>query len=85
MVAPSEVREKISFRKQNWVKFFEISSGNPKLICDNLNCRRAIQGDIKLALGELANNSFLTNLHGIRNGKRAEKDGSIWPSKRQGI
>jgi len=71
-------------RKQKWMKFYEASNGNLYVFCDNLNCQRAIQGEINLALGGLAYNSFLTNLHGLRNGKRAEKDGSIWFSQRRG-
>ncbi|MHB8136700.1 MAG: hypothetical protein ACYDH1_21015, partial [Anaerolineaceae bacterium] len=71
-------------RKQKWMKFYEASNGNLFVFCDNLNCQRTIQGEINLALGGLAYNSFLTNLHGIRNGKRAEKDGSIWFSQRRG-
>ena len=71
-------------RKQKWMKFYEASNGNLYVFCDNLNCQRTIQGEINLALGGLAYNSFLTNLHGIRNGKRAEKDGSIWFSQRRG-
>jgi len=71
-------------RKQKWIKFYEASNGNLYVFCDNLNCQRAIQGEINLALGGLAYNSFLTNLHGLRNGKRAEKDGSIWFSQRRG-
>jgi hypothetical protein len=65
-------------RKQKWMKFYEASNGNLYVVCDNLNCQRAIQGEINLAPGGLVYNSFLTNLHGLRNGKRAEKDGSIW-------
>lgn len=71
-------------RKQKWMKFYEASNGNLYVFCDNLNCQRTIQGEINLALGGLAYNSLLTNLHGIRNGKRAEKDGSIWFSQRRG-
>lgn len=71
-------------RKQKWMKFYEASNGDLYVFCDNLNCQRTIQGEINLALGGLAYNSFLTNLHGIRNGKRAEKDGSIWISQRRG-
>lgn len=71
-------------RKQKWMKLFEASNGNLYVFCDNLNCQRAIQGEINLALGELVYNSFLTNLHGIRKGKRSEKDGSIWFSQRRG-
>jgi hypothetical protein len=71
-------------RKQKWMKFYEASNGNLYVFCDNLNCQRTIQGEINFALGGLAYNSFLTNLHGIRNGKRAEKDGSIWFSQRRG-
>lgn len=48
------------------------------VFCDNLDCQRTIQGEINLALVGLAYYSFLTKLHGLRNGKRAEKDGSIW-------
>ena len=71
-------------RKQKWMKLYEASNGNLYVFCDNLNCQRAIQGEINLALGELVYNSFLTNLHGLRKGKRSEKDGSIWFSQRRG-
>ena len=71
-------------RKQKWMKLYEASNGNLYVFCDNLNCQRAIQGEINLALGGLVYNSFLTNLHGLRKGKRSEKDGSIWFSQRRG-
>jgi len=71
-------------RKQKWMKFYEASNGNLFVFCDNLNCQRAIQGEINLALGGLVYNSLLTNLHGLRKGKRSEKDGSIWFSQRRG-
>ena len=71
-------------RKQKWMKFYEASNGNLYVFCDNQNCQRAIQGEINLALNGLNYNSFLTNLHGLRNGKRAGKDGSIWFSQRRG-
>ena len=71
-------------RKTKWMKFYEASNGNLYVFCDNLNCQRAIQGEINLALNGLNYNSFLTNLHGLRNGKRAGKDGSIWFSQRRG-
>lgn len=71
-------------RKQKWMKFYEASNGNLYVFCDNLNCQRTIQGEINLALSGLAYNSFLTNLHGLRKGKRSEKDGSIWFSQRRG-
>jgi hypothetical protein len=72
-------------RKTKWMKFYEASNGNLYVFCDNLNCQRAIQGEINLALSGLSYNSFLTNLHGLRNGKRSGKDGSIWFSQRRGI
>jgi len=71
-------------RKQKWMKFYEASNGNLYVFCDNLNCQRSIQGEINIALSGLIYNSYLTNLHGLRNGKRAEKDGSIWFSQRRG-
>jgi hypothetical protein len=76
-------KDRIS-RKQKWMKLYEASNGNLFVFCDNLNCQRAIQGEINLALSGLVYNSFLTNLHGIRKGKRSEKDGSIWLSQRCG-
>ena len=79
-----DVHKDQSGRKQKWMKLFEASNGNLYVFCDNLNCQRAIQGEINSALGGLVYNSFLTNLHGIRNGKRAEKDGSIWLSQLRG-
>lgn len=48
---------------------FMHASGNLYVFCDNLTGQRAIQGEINLALGSLSYNSFLTNLHGLRNGK----------------
>jgi len=60
-------------RKTKWMKFYEASNGNLYVFCDNLNCQRAIQGEINLALSGLSYNSFLTNLHGLRNGKRATR------------
>lgn len=71
-------------RKQKWMKFYEASNGNLYVFCDNLNCQRTIQGEINLALGGLAYNSYLTNLHGVRSGKRSERDISIWLSQRKG-
>ena len=71
-------------RKIKWMNIYEASNGNLYVFCDNLTCQRAIQGEINLALGGLAYNSFLTNLHGLRNGKRSEKDGSIWLSTWRG-
>ncbi len=71
-------------RKQKWMNLYEASNGNLYVFCDNLTGQRAIQGEINLALGGLNFNSFLTNLHGLRNGKRSEKDGSIWLSIRRG-
>ena len=71
-------------RKQKWMKIYEASNGNLYVFCDNLKCQRAIQGEINVALGELVYNSFLTNLHGLRNEKRSEIDGSIWLSQMRG-
>ena len=71
-------------RKQKWIKLYEASNGNLYVFCDNLSGQRSIQGEINLALGGLSFNSFLTNLHGLRNGKRSEKDGGIWLSVRLG-
>jgi hypothetical protein len=79
-----DVNKDYGTRKMRWMKFFEASNGNLYVFCDNLNCQRAIQGEINLALSGLNYNSFLTNLHGLRNGKRAGKDGSIWFSQRRG-
>jgi regulator of replication initiation timing len=66
-------------RKLKWMNLYEASNGNLYVFCDNLTCQRAVQGEINLALGGLTYNSFLTNLHGIRSGKRSE-NGSIWLS-----
>lgn len=76
-------KDKMS-RKQKWINLYEASNGNLYVFCDNLTGQRAIQGEINLALGELKYNSYLTNLHGLRNGKRSEKDGGIWLSVRWG-
>ena len=72
-------------RKQKWMKFYEASNGNLYVFCDNLNCQRTIQGEINLALGGLTYNSYLTNMHGVRAGKRSERDTSIWLSQRKGM
>jgi hypothetical protein len=66
------------------INLYEASNGNIFVFSDNLTGQRAIQGEINLALGGLNYNSFLTNLHGLRNGKRSEKDGGIWLSVRRG-
>ncbi|MBI9050042.1 MAG: hypothetical protein JEZ00_11520 [Anaerolineaceae bacterium] len=69
-------------RKKKWMKQYEASNGKLYVFCDNLSCQRAIQGEINLALGEMKFDSFLTNLHSLRNGKRSIKNGSIWLSER---
>lgn len=79
-----DVHKDMVSRKLKWMKLFEASHGNLYVLCDNLNCQRAIQGEINLALNGLTFNSFLTNLHGLRTGKRSEKDGSIWLSQHRG-
>ena len=76
-----DVHKDLVSRKLKWMKLFEASLGNLYVLCDNLNCQRAIQGEINLALNGLSFRSFLTNLHGLRTGKRSEKDGSIWLSQ----
>ena len=79
-----DVHKDQAARKVKWMNIYEASNGNLYVFCDNLTCQRAIQGEINLALGGLTYNSFLTNLHGLRNGKRSEKDGSIWLSTWRG-
>ena len=71
-------------RKQKWMNLYEASNGNIFVFCDNLSCQRIVQGEINMALGGLTYNSYLTNLHGLRAGKRSDKDGSIWLSIRKG-
>jgi hypothetical protein len=71
-------------RKQKWINLFEATNGNLYVFCDNLTGQRAIQGEINFALGGLSYNSFLTNLNGLRNGKRSDKNGGIWISVRRG-
>ena len=71
-------------RKQKWINLYEASNGNIYVFCDNLSCQRVVQAEINIALGGLTYNSFLTNLHGLRAGKRSEKNGSIWLSIRKG-
>ena len=78
-----DVNKDKNYRKQKWMKLFEASNGTLYVFCDNLNCQRTIQGEINLALGGLVYNSYLTNLHGVRLGKRSEKDASIWLSQRK--
>jgi hypothetical protein len=72
-------------RKQKWINLYEASNGYLYVFCDNLNCQRYIQGEINIALGGLSYNSYLTNLFGLRAGKRSEKDGSIWLSTIKGM
>jgi len=79
-----DVHKDQAARKIKWMNIYEASNGNLYVFCDNLTCQRAIQGEINLALGGLAYNSFLTNLLGLRNGKRSEKDGGIWLSTWRG-
>ena len=78
-----DVNKDKNYRKQKWMKLFEASNGTLYVFCDNLNCQRTIQGEINLALGGLVYNSYLTNLHGVRLGKRSDKDASIWLSQRK--
>jgi len=70
-------------RKQRWLNAYHASNGNLYVFCDNLNCQRAVQAEINHALGGLNYNSYLTNLHGLRNEKRSGKDGGIWLASRQ--
>ena len=69
-------------RKQKWINFYEASNGNLFVFCDNLTCQRSVQAEINIALGDLHYNSSLTNLHGLRQGKRSE-NGGIWLSGKQ--
>jgi hypothetical protein len=71
-------------RKQRWLNAYNASNGNLYVFCDNLNCQRAVQGEINRALGQLKFNSYLTNLYGLRMGKRSEKDGGVWLACRRG-
>jgi hypothetical protein len=64
-------------RKRKWLNLFEVSHGNLYVFCDNIRCERSILNEINRALGQRFYNSFLTNLHSLRNGKRGN-DGSIW-------
>ncbi len=79
-----DVHKDQSTRKQKWINLYEASNGTLYVVCDNLSCQRVIQGEINLALGGLAYNSYLTNLHGLRSGNRSEKNGSIWLSIKRG-
>ena len=71
-------------RKQKWLNIYEATNGNLYVFCDNLTCQRSIQGEINIALGSLKFNSSLTNLHGLRSGKRSKLNGSIWLTSNQG-
>jgi hypothetical protein len=71
-------------RKQKWMNFYEATNGHLYVFCDNLTCERSVQAEMNLALSGLRFNSFLTNLHGLRSGKRSKKDGSIWLSTNRG-
>jgi hypothetical protein len=79
-----DVHKDPAARKQKWINCYEASHGNLYVFCDNLTCERAIQAEMNLALSGLRFNSYLTNLHGIRSGKRSKIDGSIWISMSRG-
>jgi hypothetical protein len=79
-----DTKKDYSTRKQKWMKQYEATNGKLFVFCDNLSCQRTIQGEINLALGEMKFESFLTNLHSLRNGKRSMKNDSIWLSERRG-
>ena len=78
-----DVHKDRTTRKQKWIKQSEASNGKLYVLCDNLNCQRKIQAEINQALNGLSYESYLSNLHGLRNGKRSEKDGGIWLAQRQ--
>lgn len=77
-----DVHKDRATRKQKWMNLHEASHGNLYVFCDNLSCQRKVQAEINLALGNLTYNSYLTNLHGLRNGKRSGIDQGIWLSVR---
>ncbi len=79
-----DVHKDPAARKQKWMNCFEATNGNLYVFCDNLTCERAVLSDMNLALSGLRFNSYLTNLHGIRNGKCSRKDGSIWLTMSRG-
>ncbi len=70
-------------RKHKWINFYEASNGNLYVFCDNLTCQRAVQEEINTTLGALKFNSYLTNLHNLREKKRSRIDGGIWLSIRK--
>jgi hypothetical protein len=77
-----DVNKDHASRKNKWIKAHEASGGNIYIFCDNLNCQRAIQSELNLSLSGLAYSSSITNLCGLRQGKRSIKDGSIWLSQK---
>ena len=79
-----DVHKDPAARKQKWMNCYEATNGNLYVFCDNLTCERAVQAEMNLTLSGLRFNSYLTNLHGLRSGKRSKKDGSIWLSMNRG-
>lgn len=77
-----DVNKDQEIRKRKWLKAYEATGGNIYVFCDNLSSQRKIQAEMNLALGELGYTSSLTNLHGLRQGKRSVRDSSIWISRR---
>lgn len=78
-----DVHKDPAVRKQKWLNLHAVSHGNLYIFCDNLSCQRKVQAEINQALGGLPFNSYLTNLHGLRAGKRSSVDGGIWLSVRK--
>lgn len=70
-------------RVRKWKNVLNATNGNIYVVCDNIGCERAIQTEINQALDDARFNSHLTNIHSLRNGKRAQ-DGGMWLSVRRG-
>lgn len=70
-------------RTRKWKNVSDATNGNIYVICDKINCERAIQAEIKRAVGDARFNSHLTNLNSLHKGKRGQ-DGGIWLSVRCG-
>ncbi|WP_322507013.1 hypothetical protein [Anaerolinea sp.] len=66
-------------RVRKWKNVLNATNGNIYVVCDNVECQRAIQTEINQTLGDARFNSHLTNINSLRNGKRGQ-DGSIWLS-----
>ena len=70
-------------RQTKWLNFYTASAGQIFVVCDNLDCMRAIRKELLDALGPHRAAFALTNMAQLKNGERG-KDGSIWLDRRRG-